>query len=374
MTLIMEKLSRYWQLRFLVVGIGIALIVYAALLPDPGNKSRDSSIQSVAAAPLAPAANLGGQGAGLSGDAAGVLQVSTVPVSSGKMPWMGENRAAVSQLQLAAGTDEEVALPVDSSEVARGLRASADKGDAVSQFLLGHAYETGLGVAKDMTETSHWYTLAAEPRPAKDADSQPAMKDFAQAFDAYRKLAEQGDKNAELYLGLAYDLGQDVPRNVQEAARWYRRAAAQGSGSAASNLGVIYFNGDGVPKDDVESASWFRTAANRGCASAQYSLGRLYFMGDGVSRNPTEAAMWLEKAAVQGNASAQKLLSLMYATGQGVAGSTPMAYMWINLASARDQQARDSREQIAKVMPGDEVAQGQRLTHEWLAQHGGIGR
>jgi len=97
-------------------------------------------------------------------------------------------------------------------------------------------------------------------------------------------------------------------------------------------------------------------------------------MGDGVSRNPTEAAMWLEKAAVQGNASAQKLLSLMYATGQGVAGSTPMAYMWINLASARDQQARDSREQIAKVMPGDEVAQGQRLTHEWLAQHGGIGR
>jgi TPR repeat protein len=366
MTLIMEKLSRYWQLRFVVVGAGIALIVYAVLLPDPENKSRDSSIQSVAAAPLTPSANHGGPQVLPMADATGPSFASASP---SKLPWLGENQAAVSQLQLAAGMNEEVVLPVDTSESTGALRIAADKGDAVAQFLLGHAYESGFGVAKDMAETSYWYGLAAEARPAT-ANTEPAVKDFAQAWDAYRKLAEQGDRNAELYLGLAYDLGQDVPRNAQEAARWYRKAAAQGSGSAASNLGVIYFNGDGVPKDDVEAASWFRSAANRGCASAQYSLGRLYFMGDGVSRNPTEAANWLEKAAVQGNAGAQKLLSLMYATGQGVAGSTPKAYMWINLASARDEQARDSREQIAKVMPSDEVAEGQRLTHEWLALHG----
>jgi len=372
MTLIMEKLSRYWQLRFVVVGAGIALIVYAILLPDPENKSRDSSIQTVAAAPLMREAGAGGSEATLPGDTSGALPASFTPASVGKTPWMGQNREAVGQLRIAAGTDEEAALPTDTSELTRGLRAAADKGDAVAQFLLGHAYQVGLGLPKDMTETSHWYALAAEARPANA--TQAAVKDFPQAFEAYRKLADQGDEKAELYLGLTYDLGQDVPRNVVEAARWYRKAAAQGSGSAASNLGVIYFNGDGVPKDSAEAASWFQSAANRGCASAQYSLGRLFYTGDGVARNEAEAATWLQKAALQGNAPAQKLLSLMYATGQGVAGSTPMAYMWINLASARDEQARNSREQIEKVMPSDEIAEGQRLTHEWLAQHGGVAR
>lgn len=369
MTLIMEKLSRYWQLRFVVVGLGIALIVYAVLLPDPENKSGDSSIQSVAAAPLTRADASSNSSPVLSG----VTEAAYPLVTSGSTPWMGENREAVSQLRLAAEGDRDSSLPVDTAESARGLREKAEANDAVAQFLLGHAYEVGQGVPKDMSETARWYALAAETRPSGAAPQQP-VKDFAQAFEAYRKLAEEGDAKAELYLGVAYDLGQDVPRNVATAARWYRKAAAQGSGSAAGNLGVIYFNGDGVPKDDVEAAEWFRAGANRGSASAEYCLGRLYYAGDGVKRDEAQAAAWLQRAAVQGNAPAQKLLSLMYATAQGVGGSTPMAYMWINLASARDNDARAAREHIEKVMPSEEVAEGQRLTHEWLAQHGRLSR
>ena len=367
MTFIIEKLSRYWQLRFLVVGAGIALIVYAVLLPDPGNKSRDTSIQSVAAAPLSTAPASGGATATAVSTAGGGSTVTGASASTVSLPWLGENQDAANQLRLSSGLDDVANLPADTSESTRNLRAAADKGDAVAEFLLGHAYQLGLGVQKDMSETVRWYSMAAQSRSGDAAD-------FAQAFEAYRKLAEQGDESAELYLGLAYDLGQDVPRNVAEAARWYRKAAAQGSGSAANNLGVIYFNGDGVPKDDAEAATWFRAGANRGCGSAQNNLGRLYFAGDGVNRNPGEAAAWLERAGAQGNASAQKLLSLLYATGQGVSGSTPMAYMWINLASARDEQARDSRVQIEKVMSTSEIAEGQRLTHEWLTQHGRVVR
>ena len=365
MTLIIEKLSRYWQLRFLVVGAGIALIVYAVLLPDPGNKSRDTSIQSVAAAPLTMTSASSGAAAPA---VAGVVPVSGATASTGSLPWLGENQDAANQLRLSSGLDENPALPADASESVRGLRAAAEKGDVVAEFLLGHAYQLGLGIPKDMSETARWYALAGQ------SHSGDGIADFSQAFEAYRKRAEQGEENAELYLGLAYDLGQDLPRNVTEAARWYRKAAAQGSGSAASNLGVLYFNGDGVPKDDAEAATWFRTGANRGCASAQFSLGRLYYSGDGVDRNVGEAAAWLGRAAAQGSAPAQKLLSLLYATGQGVAGSTPMAYMWINLASARDDQARDSRVLIEKVMSSNEIAEGQRLTHEWLAEHGRMSR
>jgi uncharacterized protein len=95
----------------------------------------------------------------------------------------------------------------------------------------------------------------------------------------------------------------------------------------------------------------------------------MYYRGDGVPQSYPQAAAWLEKAASQGNAPAQILLSCMYATGQGVAGSTPMAYMWVNLASATEDQARISRNLIERVMPQNEIAEGQKLTHDWLSQH-----
>ena len=368
MKLVLEKLSRYWQLRFLAVGAGILLIVYAVLLPDPGNKTHDISIASVAAAPLAASTDgsssalpaQGSPGEATTGSAA-------VPTRTTAL-WLGENHVLTDQLNLAVTGTRDAGLPRDFSESVRALRKGAGEGNAVAQFLLGHAYETGFGVPKDMTETARWYQQAVGVH-AGAANAAGTPRDFAQAFDMYRNVAEQGDASAELYLGLAYDLGQNLPRSSVEAARWYRKAAAQGSYSAANNLGVLYHDGDGMPKDSVEAATWLRSAATRGSASAQYGLGRLYYDGDGVAQNYTEAAGWLQKAAQRGSAPAQVLLSYMSATGNGVAGSTPMAYMWINLASASLDQARESRERIEKVIPAEEIAEGQKLTHDWMAQH-----
>jgi hypothetical protein len=281
--------------------------------------------------------------------------------------WLGANRAVADQLKIPVQATEDSELPRDFSESIRRLKAAANQGNPTAQFLLGHAYELGLGVRKDMSETIRWYTRAGEARSA-DGVMKPE-KDFQHALETYRVAAEQGEAGAELYLGLTYDLGHDVARNPVEAARWYRRAAAGGSASAASNLGVLYHNGDGLAKDSVEAANWFLNAATRGSASAQYSLGRMYFAGDGVALNYGEAAKWLEKSATQGNPSAQILLSYLYATAQGVPGSTPLAYMWINLASANEDLAKLSRAQLEKVAPFNEIAAGQQLTHEWLKHH-----
>jgi TPR repeat protein len=364
MKLLLEKLSRYWQLRFLAVGAGVVLVIYAVMLPDPSNKSRDTSILSVAAAPL-PLTDAGDDGPmrvpAMAGNTAALSK--TTPESF-KTPWLGENNAVADQLDLAVRSYSEADLPRDFSQSIRALHSAADHGDTVAEFLLGHAYQLGLGVSKDMTETARWYA-----RAAAGADSHAVVKDFPQAFDSYSKVAEQGDAAAQLYLGLTYDLGRDIPRNVIEAARWYRKAAAQGSSSAASNLGVLYYNGDGMPKDSAEAAVWFSSAATRGNVIAQYCLGRLYYQGEGVPQDYAKAAAWFERAAAQGSAPAQVLLSAMYATGKGVPGSTPKAYMWINLASGTEDEARTSRVRIEKVIPPDEIAEGQKLTHDWLLEH-----
>ena len=118
MTLILEKLSRYWQLRFVVVGVGIALIVYAILLPDPENKSRDASIQSVAAAPLRPMAEASLSEAGPKSNEGRDLRAFSSSASMEKKQWTGENREAVSQLRAAIASRAELLLaPTYSTDV-----------------------------------------------------------------------------------------------------------------------------------------------------------------------------------------------------------------------------------------------------------------
>jgi TPR repeat protein len=385
----LEKLSRFWQLRLVAMGAGVLLIAYAVLLPDSGSDSSDistrsiGSIESVAAAPLTPATlkrGLGSSGLAVSGDAAldrassSDLHTSDARSQDTGIPWLGMNQAVADQLEIPVRATEESELPRDFSESIRRLQNAAKHGNPTAQFLLGHAYESGLGVPKDMNETIHWYARATGIPAGSTGDGSSiagtrSEKDFAQAFESCRAAAEKGDASAQLYLGLAYDLGRDVPRDSVEAARWYRMAEAAGSASAASNLGVLYHNGDGTVKDSVAAAKWFQESASRGSASGQYSLGRMYYEGDGVPLNYVEAGKWLEKSASQGNPSAQILLSYLYATGRGVQGSTPLAYMWINLASANENLARLARTRIEKVAPSNEIEAGQQLPHEWLTHH-----
>ncbi|HHY84274.1 MAG TPA: sel1 repeat family protein [Verrucomicrobia bacterium] len=67
-----------------------------------------------------------------------------------------------------------------------------------------------------------------------------------QSFDELRKAAEEGDPEAQCYLGVCYYTGQGVPLDYQEAVKWYRRAAEQNDPVAQCYLGVCYLNGLGV--------------------------------------------------------------------------------------------------------------------------------
>jgi len=370
---LLEKISRYWQLRFVVVGAGVLLVIYAVVMPVHSTESTSFQIDPGGATSAAGGATIpvlvgAGEPTGLAAS----------PASFAK-PWLGENHVAAAELGLAAGDLRQSDFPRDFSESIRRLRRAAEAGDAAAQFLLGHAYQQGFGVPKDMAQTSVWYARAGEIR--ETAAAQPAgpgvgqapvqtsVKDLTHALEAYRKAAEAGDIGAQLYLGLSYDRGQDAPRSAFEAAGWYRRAALKGSVAAANNLGALYHDGDGMPKDDAEAKAWFERAAALGSANAQCSLGRMYLDGDGVAQNDAKAAAWLEKAAQSGNVPAQVLLSEMYATGRGVPGNTAAAYMWINLASAWDDRARRSRDHVEAAILPTEVAEGQKMAHDWMMKH-----
>ena len=112
-------------------------------------------------------------------------------------------------------------------------------------------------------------------------------------FEETLCLAQQGDAEAQYFLGIAYYQGKGVLRDYQEAVKWFRKAAEQGYALAQAFLGAMYVKGEGVPQDYQEAAKWFQLAAGQGDAEAQSVLGVMYHNGEGVPRDYVRSHMWL---------------------------------------------------------------------------------
>jgi hypothetical protein len=122
----------------------------------------------------------------------------------------------------------------------------------------------------------------ASPSPSASASATPQQADTS-AVAKLRQAADAGDVGAMRKLGVLYEEGEGVAKDLNEAARWYRKAADAGDATAMRNLGVIYSKGEGVAKDLSEAARWYRKAADAGNAEAMFNLGLDYSKGEGVA-------------------------------------------------------------------------------------------
>lgn len=61
-----------------------------------------------------------------------------------------------------------------------------------------------------------------------------------------------------------YHQGQGVLENDETAVKWYTLAAQQGLAEAQANLGVMYQHGNGIPKDIDRAYMWFNIGAYGG--------------------------------------------------------------------------------------------------------------
>ena len=85
--------------------------------------------------------------------------------------------------------------------------------------------------------------------------------------------------------------------------------AEQGDADAQYYLGTIYYHGKkGIAQDREKGVAWYRKAAEQGNSCAQYWLGYAYYHGVGIARDSEVGMTWLCKAAKQGNTYAMDLL------------------------------------------------------------------
>ena len=102
--------------------------------------------------------------------------------------------------------------------------------------------------------------------------------DYNTAFEVLRPAAERGEPWAQLRMGVAYELGSGVPKDIPAAIMWYEKAASQESQGNWANGQLV----GGAGK-----SGYFNQ--NSDALIAKFQLANIYLRGDGIPQDPAKA-------------------------------------------------------------------------------------
>jgi TPR repeat protein len=178
---------------------------------------------------------------------------------------------------------------VDDLQARQQLTIALETGHPVARMWLARIYSRG--------------------RMGEPADPDRARVLASEILPEIRRRAELGEVESIFLVGTAYDEGLGVAEDPVEAARWHRRAAELDHVLGAHVLGNQYAAGRGVPQDPGEAVRWWLPAGRAGDAVVQLRLGEAYEQGLGVETDLEEALRWYRDAAGRGNTAADEALA-----------------------------------------------------------------
>jgi TPR repeat protein len=127
-------------------------------------------------------------------------------------------------------------LDVQANDLFDSQMKLAKNGDAEAQFNIGEMYEIGFGVMQDKKQARYWISRSANQKhetagfkllywnmerdglKGKDMDKVKELN----------KMAKQGNKQAQYYLGKMYAHGVGINKNSDLAIDWLNKAALVG--------------------------------------------------------------------------------------------------------------------------------------------------
>ncbi|MDX8405723.1 MAG: tetratricopeptide repeat protein [Mariprofundus sp.] len=112
-------------------------------------------------------------------------------------------------------------------------------------------------------------------------------------FHGCLATAERGDAYAQNVVGVSYASGDGIAQDSKTALLWFRKSAAQGFAKAQSNIGLAYLDGAGVSRDQAAAIHWWTLAAAKGEPHAQFNLAVSLGNGYGINQDAETAEGWL---------------------------------------------------------------------------------
>ncbi len=165
-----------------------------------------------------------------------------------------------------------------------------------------------------------------------------------------QEVAESGNIYAMNSVGLCFNYGHGVKKNLKEAVKWYQKAADAGNADAMLNLGCCYEKGEGVKKNLKEAMKLYEKAAEQGIARAMTNIGNLCTVEGQKKKDYTEykkAVKWFQKAIDAGDPYGMSGLGWCYEYGCGVKKTLSEAFRWYAKSL---ENGREKDEWITKRM------------------------
>ena len=96
--------------------------------------------------------------------------------------------------------------------------------------------------------------------------------DYETAFNLWLPIADNGDTEAQNYLGIIYSLGLGKKRDYKKSLEWYERAAKAGHSDAQRNYADMINYGRGTKKDNYQAYKWYYAALQQGNKKAEAQI------------------------------------------------------------------------------------------------------
>lgn len=202
----------------------------------------------------------------------------------GKAAELGSTNAldTLGSLLFEGGKIGAKSIPADPKTAISKFQSLADKKVPVGLRKMASVYENGLG---------------------------GTSKDFQKALQLYSQAAQGNDAIAQFRLANMFDRGVDLdpkddkidlPANAATALNLYRAAAQNNLPLSSYNVGIFYEQGRTVDRDLTKAFASFQQAAQSGIPLAMQKVGLYYLNGAGTLKDPIAAVGWFARAASAG--------------------------------------------------------------------------
>jgi uncharacterized protein len=209
----------------------------------------------------------------------------------------------------------------------------AKAGDNDARFAVGEALEKGIEVKVDLFQAARWYREAAL---AGHVEAQYRLarllrvgavglpQDKIAAIKLFEDAAAKGHPGSTYAIGVAYQLGDGVIKDLARAKAQYETAAKLNHPAAHNSLGLLYLKGEGVPQDFKLAIENLERAVSANDVWGMNNLAAMYEQGWGIAPDIIKAKALYAQASALGLATATKNLSRLNST-TGTTTPAPVA-------------------------------------------------
>lgn len=200
------------------------------------------------------------------------------------------------------------------------------------------------------------------------------------AFNAALKTANSGDVIAQMKVADLYFSGIGTEKNIKESVHWYSKAADQANTDAFHWLMTQSYNGNNeanqvITKMQAEGniflAHWVLEMAKQSHdAAAEYAVGWMYDTGKGLIKDKNQARIWYEKSAAQSYPLAIKVLGNKHYFNTYDDSSDTKAMDYLSTSAEQNQDA-DAAVKMAHYYHYD-LRDGKKA-RDWYAKAGALG-